>query len=233
MKIKAFKAAFPYTLPICMGFLLIGISYGIFMTNKGFSFIYPMVMSLIICAGSMEFVAVNLLLVPFNPIYTFILTIVVNARHIFYGISMLNKYRNCGLKKLYLIFAMCDESFSINCTVKIPNDVDKTWFMFFVTLLNHIYWFMGATIGGILGEHIIFNIKGIDFIMTALFVVIFLEQWENTKNHISSILGIVFSLVSLWIFGKEYFVIPAMISLILFLLMNKKFGEDEGRLHKE
>ena len=136
MKKKAFKAAFPYTLPICVGFLFLGMSYGFMMRSKGFSFVYPLCMSFFIYAGSMEFVTANLLLSAFNPVYAFFLTLMVNARHLFYGISMLEKYKNTGWKKFYLIFGMCDESFTVNCTVDPPEDVDRGWFMFFVNALK-------------------------------------------------------------------------------------------------
>ena len=151
MKKKAFKAAFPYTLPICVGFLFLGMSYGFMMRSKGFSFVYPLCMSFFIYAGSMEFVTANLLLSAFNPVYAFFLTLMVNARHLFYGISMLEKYKNTGWKKFYLIFGMCDESFTVNCTVDPPEDVDRGWFMFFVNALNQFYWVTGATVGALLG----------------------------------------------------------------------------------
>jgi len=215
MKMKAFKAALPFTIPISIGFLFLGMSYGILMSSKGFSFVYPMLMSLLIFAGSMEFVAINLLLSAFDPLYTLFLTIMVNARHLFYGISMLEKYKNCGFKKLYLIFGMCDESFSINCTVTPPLDVDRNWFMFFVTLLNHIYWVMGATLGGLLGYVIHFNTKGIEFVMTALFVVMFINQWNETKNHTPAIIGVLCSLIALFIFGSEHFMLPSMFGIIV------------------
>lgn len=127
---KAFKAALPYTIPICVGFLFLGMSYGFLMKSKGFSFVYPMLMSFFIFAGSMEFVTVNLLLSAFNPLYAFFLTLMVDARHLFYGLSMLEKHKNVGWKKPYLIYGMCDESFTINCTVTPPPDIDKGWFMF-------------------------------------------------------------------------------------------------------
>ena len=136
MKIKAFKAALPHTVPIAIGFLFLGMSYGFYMRSNGFSFVYPMLMSMFIFAGSMEFVTVNLLMSAFNPVAAFLLTLMVNARHLFYGISMLDKYKNVGWKKPYLIFGLCDESFTINCSVTPPPNVDKGWFMFFVTLLN-------------------------------------------------------------------------------------------------
>ena len=151
MKKKAFKAALPYTLPICVGFLFLGMSYGFLMRSMGFSFLYPMFMSMFIYAGSMEFVTANLLLSAFNPLSAFLLALMVNARHLFYGISMLDKYQNVGWKKFYLIYGMCDETFSVNCTTEVPEGVDKGWFMFFVTLLNQIYWVGGATAGALLG----------------------------------------------------------------------------------
>lgn len=222
MKAKAFKAALPYTIPICIGFLFLGMSYGFLMRSKGFSFVYPMLTSLFIFAGSMEFITINLLLVSFNPVYTLLLTIMVNARHIFYGISMLDKYKNCGYKKLYLIFGMCDESFSINCSITPPPDIDKGWFMFFVTLLNHIYWVSGATLGGLLGYVISFNTKGIDFVMTALFVVMFINQWEETENHLSAIIGLICPFICLIIFGSQNFMLPSMALIILCFLLLKK-----------
>lgn len=149
---KAFRAAFPHTIPIFAGFWFLGLTYGIYMNASGFSFWYPMLMGLTIFAGSMEFVTVNLLLSPFNPLQALTMTLMINARHLFYGISMLDRYKGTGWKKIYLIFGMCDESFSINYTANIPSDVDQGWFMFFVTFLNHGYWVSGAALGGIFGD---------------------------------------------------------------------------------
>ncbi|CAH0312436.1 Inner membrane protein YgaZ [Peribacillus sp. Bi96] len=220
--IPALRAAFPYTVPILAGFLFLGIAYGIFMNSLGFSAIYPILMSLTIFAGSMEFIAANLLLVAFNPINALFLTIMVNARHLFYGISMLDKYRGTGKKKLYLIYGLCDESFSINCTVDVPQNVDKGWFMFFVTLLNHAYWVIGAAIGGIFGSLVKFNTEGLDFVMTALFVVIFIEQWMKEKNHHSALAGLGLSTVCLIIFGGNHFIIPAMFAILGLLTLLRK-----------
>lgn len=222
VKTKALKAAFPHTIPIMTGFLFLGASYGIYMNVSGFEFWYPMITSMLIFAGSVEFVTVNLLLGAFNPLQAFLLALMINARHIFYGISMLDKYRGTGLKKFYLIYGMCDESFSVNYTAKIPEDVDKGWFMFFVNLLNQIYWVAGATIGGILGGVIAFNTNGIEFVMTAMFVVIFLEQWLKEKNHIPPILGLVISVVSLILFGADKFIIPSMASMLIILTLLRK-----------
>lgn len=219
---KALFAAFPHTLPIFAGFWFLGLTYGIYMNASGFSFWYPMLMSLTIFAGSVEFVAVNLLLGAFNPLQALAMTLMINARHLFYGISMLDKYKGTGWKKFYLIFGMCDESFSINYTSNIPAEVDRGWFMFFVTLLNHIYWFTGATLGGIFGSLIQFNTEGLEFVMTAMFVVIFLEQWLKEKRHTSALLGLGLSLICLLAFGSESFILPAMLAILGVLTLLRK-----------
>lgn len=221
MKMRAFKAALPYTLPICIGFLALGLSYGFLMQSKGFSWLYPLFMSLLIFAGSMEFVTINLLLGVFQPLHAFLLTLMVNARHLFYGLSMLDKYRPCGWKKPYLIFGMCDESFSINCTVTPPEDVDHCWFMFFVTLLNHIYWVLGAAAGGLLGYVLHFDTTGIEFVMTALFVVMFMDQWESASDHRPALAGLGCSLLALVLFGSQGFLLPAMAMIVVYFLAAK------------
>lgn len=141
---KALKAAFPHTLPILAGFLFLGMAYGILVHSKGFAWPWTLLMSSTIFAGSMEFVTVGLLAGSFHPAYAFFLTLLVNARHLFYGISMLDKYRGTGWKKFFLIFGMCDETFSINCSVEPPEGVDKGWFQLFITILNYLYWVGGA-----------------------------------------------------------------------------------------
>ena len=149
---KAFKCAFPYTIPIFAGFWFLGLTYGIYMNVNGFSFLYPMLMSLTIFAGSIEFIAVNMLMGAFDPLQAFAMTLMINARHLFYGIAMLDRFRGMGWKKIYLIFGMCDETFSINCSAEIPPEIDRGWFYFFVTLLNQLYWVGSATLGGLLGS---------------------------------------------------------------------------------
>lgn len=225
---QAFRAAFPYTLPILAAFLFLGITYGIYMRVSGFSFWYPMLMSLTIFAGSVEFVAANLLLGAFNPLQALMLTFMINARHLFYGISMLDNYKNTGWKKFYLIFGMCDESFSINYTADIPKEVDRTWFMFFVTLLNHCYWVAGATLGGLFGAMIPFNTEGLEFVLPAMFVVIFMDQWLKEKNHTSGILGLELSLLCLIAFGSEDFIVPSMLAILGVLTLLRKPLEKGG-----
>ncbi|MCI0129727.1 AzlC family ABC transporter permease [Vagococcus sp. CY53-2] len=222
MKRKAFETALPYTLPICVGFLFLGMSYGFLMRSMGFSVWYPMLMSFFIYAGSMEFVTANLLMSAYNPLYAFVLTLLVNARHIFYGISMLDKYKNTGWKKFYLIYGMCDESFTINCTVTPPKDVDKGWFMFFVTLLNQIYWVGGATLGALLGSVITFDTTGIEFVMTALFVVMFINQWKESSDHRSALIGLISSFICLILLGANNFMLPAMALIVLIFTLDRK-----------
>lgn len=226
---RAAKTAFPYTIPIFAGFWFLGLTYGIYMHVSGFSFWYPLLMSMTIFAGSMEFIAVNLLLGAFNPIQALLMTLMVNARHLFYGISMLDKFKGTGLKKLYLIFGMCDESFSINYTADIPKDVDRGWFMFFVTLFNYLYWVTGAALGGIFGSMIQFNTEGLEFAMTAMFVVIFMEQWLKEPRHISAYAGLIGSTFCLILFGAENFIIPSMCCILLFLTaIRKKYEKGDS-----
>lgn len=214
---KALKAAFPHTLPILAGFTFLGIAYGILMHSKGFSWPWTLLMSATIFAGSMEFVTVGLLAGSFHPAYAYCLTLMVNARHLFYGISMLDKYRDAGWKKFYLIFGMCDESFSINCSAEPPADVDRGWFQLFVTLLNHFYWVMGAVVGSLAGAFVPFDTTGIEFSMTALFVVILLNQWLDSRDRRPALAGLGASLLCLALFGPENFILPAM-ALILTVL---------------
>lgn len=227
---KAFLAAFPKTIPIMMGFLFLGMSYGIYMKVSGFSFVYPLCMSLVIFGGSLEFVAVTMLLGSFAPLQTFLMALMIQARHLFYGIALLEKYKGTGLKKTYLIFGMCDESFSINCSADVPEDVDKGWFYFFVTVLNQFYWVAGATLGGVLGSFIRFNTEGLDFVMTAMFVVIFLEQWLKEKKHYTALIGVLASALCLLVFGADSFLIPTMVCILCFLTVFRKPIERAGGL---
>lgn len=230
MRRRALSAAFPYTIPIFAGFWFLGLAYGIYMNVSGFSAWYPMFMSVLIFGGSLEFVAVTMLLSSFAPLQTLIMTLMIQARHLFYGLSMLDKFKGTGWKKPYLIFGMCDETFSINYTAKIPEDVDKGWFMFFVTLLNQIYWVSGATLGGILGSLLSFDREGLDFVMTAMFVVIFLEQWLKEKKHYTALIGVLCSAGCLLLFGAESFMIPTMACILCFLTVFRKPIEKAGGL---
>ena len=230
MKRKAFKAALPYSLPICVGFLFVAMSYGFLMRSKGFPLIYPVVMSSLIFAGSMEFVTVELLMSAFQPLHAFLLTLMVNARHLFYGISMLDRYKGTGWKKFYLIFGMCDETFSVCCSVDPPEGVDRGWFMLFVTLLNQCYWVAGAFLGALLGSFVKINTQGIDFVMTALFVVMLVNQWETSKDHRPVLIGFFGTLLCLLLLGAERFMLPAMGVIVLCLTLMRKEEKRKGNI---
>ncbi|MBP3540933.1 MAG: AzlC family ABC transporter permease [Clostridia bacterium] len=228
LRLKALKAAFPHTIPIFAGFWFLGMTYGIYMNASGFSFWYPLAMSITIFGGSLEFVAVSMLLSRFAPVQTFVMALMIQARHLFYGISMLDKFKGMGWKRFYLIFGMCDESFSINYTAKIPQDVDRGWFMFFVTLLNQLYWVTGSTIGGLVGSLITFDTQGIEFVMTAMFVVIFLEQWLKEKRHYTAYIGLAAGIACLLIFGADSFLVPTMVCILALLTFLRKPIEKAG-----
>lgn len=188
------------------------------MHAAGFSPIYPALMSLLIFGGSLEFIVVGMLLSSFYPLSVLVVSLLVQARHLFYGLSMLEKYKDLGWKKFYVIFGLCDESFAINYSTELPDNVDKGWFYFCVTALNHFYWVSGATIGALAGSYISLDLKGIGFVMTSMFVVIFAEQWLKERKRHYGVIGIFISLVSLVLFGADNFMIPAMICILLVLI---------------
>lgn len=219
--IPAVKAAFPLTLPVAFSFFMLSFSYGVLMNIKGFSFLYPMCMSAIIFGGSLEFVAISLLLSAFSPVKTFIVAFFIQSRHIFYGLAMLDKYKGLGIKKLFLVYGLCDETFSINCSAEVKEGVDKGYFYFFVTLFNYLYWVTGATFGGIVGKFIHFNTKGLDFIMVSMFSVIFIEQFLKEKKKgalVLTLIGFIASFSCLLLVGKSRFILPSLL-LILFLVV--------------
>ncbi len=228
MKIKALRAAFPHTVPILTGFLFLGMTYGVFMSASGFNFVYSGLVSLTVYAGSVQFVAVNLLLGAFDPIQALILTLMINGRHIFYGVGLLDKYRNLGIRLPYMIFGLTDETFSVNCSAEIPRDVDAGWFMFFVTLLNQIYWVAGSVLGGLFGEIVKIPSTGLEFVMTAMFTVIFIEQLLKEKDHTPSVMGVGVSLLSLVLFGSDGFIIPALCAVVILLLLYRRRYEKGG-----
>ena len=233
----ALRAAFPHTIPVLTGFGFLGLTYGVYMSAQGFNFLYPFLISLTVFGGSLQFVAVNLLLGAFAPLQALAVSLALQARHLFYGISMLDRFKGMGAKKPYLIFGMCDESFAINHTADIPDEIDRGWFMLWVTLLNQSYWVIASALGGLLGSLITFNTEGIDFVMTAMFVVILIEQILKERSVYTAAIGVSASLVALVLFGADSFLIPAMIVIIVALSALKrplergyKKRESEGEL---
>lgn len=228
--INAAKAAFKMAFPLMSALVFLGLGYGIYMRTCGFDAIWPIGMAATIFAGSMEFITVGLLLSTFNPLYALLLTLIVNGRHLFYGISMLNKYRDTGWKKIGLVFGLIDEAFSLNYIATIPRGTDKNWFMLFVSLFLYISWISGTTIGAISGSTVISEIKGIEFVMPALFIVIFISQWQKEESHGSSVLGLVFALICLPLFGKAYFMLPTMLFLSALFSLRWLIVKDKTKL---
>ncbi len=229
-KKKALKAAFPHTIPVFTGFIFLGIAYGILMNSKGYSVLWIVLISIFTYAGSMQFVAVSLLAMGFNPLYACLMTLMVNARHIFYGISMLEKFKGTNKMKPYLIFGLSDETFSILCSTDPPEGVSKNWFMFFITLLDHSYWVLGSALGGILGTIVSINATGIDFVLTTLFVVIFINQLKSTKNYFPTLIGIGSTLLCRITFGSANFIIPSMIGILILVTVLRKPIESRNSL---
>lgn len=221
-KTKILREAFPHTLPIMAGFSFLGLAYGVYMNSMGFSFIYPLIFSLAIYTGTMEFITASLLLGAFNPLNAFFLSLMVGARHLFYGISMLEKFNDTGKKKFFLIYGMCDESFSVNCIAEPSTSTNKGWFMFFITLLNYIYWSTASTLGALIGSTIPFDIKGIEFVMTALFIVIFIDQWFSQEEYLPFFIGIGAPALCLIIWGAKNFMLPSMALIVLILTIFRK-----------
>lgn len=226
--LRALKAAFPHTIPILAGFLFLGMSYGILARTSGLPAWLPILTSTVIFGGSLEFVGITILTSPFAPVQAFLMGLMVQARHLFYGISMLDKYKDAKFCKPYLIFGLCDETFSINCSTDPKDGVDHNLFMLFVTVLNQLYWITGATVGSLIGSIFTFNTEGLDFAMTAMFTVILLEQLLKEKSHISSFIGCFSTVLCLVIFGKDTFLIPSMILILTLLLIFKNPIEKGG-----
>lgn len=216
------KKAFTATIPVMTGYLVLAIGFGILLKTKGYGVGWSIAMSGFIYAGSMQYLAIDLLCGGASLITTAVTTLMVNARHLFYGISMVERYQNTGKKKPYLMFALTDETYSLVCSEESVKGVQEPKeYYFLVSLFNQSYWVAGSIIGSLLGNIIPFNVEGIDFALTALFVTIFVEQWLTTKNHIPALVGVFSSVACLVIFGAESFLIPTML-IIVGLLIGQK-----------
>lgn len=231
MKKKTFIKAFKDSLPVMVGYIIMGMGFGVLLQKGGYSFWWATVMGITILSGSMQYVTVDLLTGGASLITSAIMTLMINARYFFYGLSMLDKYRKVKRGRWYLIFALTDETYSLASTIDTSKPenkrVSKHMYYFVLSALNHIYWITGCTLGAVLGEAFAFDSKGMEFAMTALFVTIFVDQWIDNKNHFPAILGIVVSLICLLIFGAESFVIPAMIIMTAILMGIKTSPKSE------
>ena len=230
---RTLKKAFKDSLPILAGYLALGIGFGVLLHSKGYSFLWALLMSCTIYAGAGQYAAVDLLSSGASLITTAVMTLIINARHFFYGFSLLDKYKGTGKAKPYMIFALTDETYSLVCTAKIPEGIDEKKYYLFLSVLDQLYWITGCTIGALLGTFIPFDSTGIDFAMPALFVVIFVEQWLSTKEHLPAILGAATTLVCLFVFGAQYFIIPSMAFIAVELVIfRKRFEKSQSDSEK-
>lgn len=224
---KTFKRAFRDSLPVLAGYLALGIGFGVLLQSKGYNFLWALLMSCTIYAGAGQYAAVDLLSSGASLITTALMTLLINARHFFYGFSLLDKYKGTGKAKPYMIFGLTDETYSLVCTAKLDDTINHKKYYFFLTALDQLYWITGCTLGALLGEFIPFNSTGIEFAMTAIFVVIFVEQWMSTKEHLPAILGALTTLVCMFVFGKQLFIIPSMLLIAIELVAFRKKLEKE------
>lgn len=225
-----FRFALRQSLPILCGYLALGFGYGLYMHNLGLAFWYPTLMAATIYGGSVEFVLANMLVQKFNPVTVLMITLVVGFRQFFYSVSMLSRYRHAGWRKWLLIFGLSDETFVLNYYTKVPEGLDRTSVNFWITILDWMYWVSGAFLGGFLGGVFQIQIKGLSFIMTALFITLALDQFLREESHISSVSGLLITIACLLAFGKTYFIVFALLLLVLeYYLLQKHRGKGEQR----
>ncbi len=230
MNRETFKRAFTDSLPVMAGYIVLGTGFGILLSAKGYSFWWALLMSVTIYAGSMQYVGVDLLAGGASAVSTALMTLAVNARHVFYGISMIGKYRDMGWRKWYAAFGLTDETYSLVCgEPDLPDGVKPSDYYLLLTLMNQCYWIVGSLAGAILGNAVSFNSAGIDFSMTALFVTIFVEQWEKNRQHFPALFGLLVSLACLVIFGADRFMVPAMAIIGIGLLLFRTIGRRQSK----
>lgn len=219
---KALRAAFPATVPVLTGYFCLGLAYGLLMAANGYGPLWSVLMSAIGFGGSMQYAAMSILVTAFEPLQAFLLTLMVNARHIFYGLSMLERYKGLGWARAPLIYTLSDETFSLVSTLDPPEGVERRDFFLCISLLDYGYWVLATALGGVLGSVLDFNAAGLDFALTALFVVLFLEQWKEPERRGAGVIGVACAAVSLAVFGPDNLVIPAMVLILAALLGGRR-----------
>ena len=227
MKKCAVRAVFLDTVPVMTGYVFLGFGFGILLHQAGYGALWAAAMSLFIYAGSMQYMTVSLLTSGAGMLTAALTTVVVNARHLFYGISMVDAYKGAGKKKPYMIFALTDETYSLVSKNQVPQGMSRHAYCFLVSLFDQIYWVAGTLLGSLAGSLLPINYKGIEFVLTALFVTIFVEQWLSTKNHAPAIIGVASTTICLLIFGRDVFLIPSMVVIALLLTVMRKTRKEE------
>nr|WP_318686035.1 AzlC family ABC transporter permease [uncultured Acetatifactor sp.] len=208
--VKEIRFAFAQSVPVMLGYLFLGIAFGLMLQDAGYSFWWALLSSVVIYAGSMQFVLVTLLTGGASLLYTAAMTLFVNGRHIFYGLSFIEKFRGMGKRYPYMVFSLTDETYSVLCGLKTPEGLDEKNISFMISLFDHIYWIIGSVLGAVIGQLITFDTTGVDFSMTALFVVIVLNQWMDSKEHRPAIIGGAVGIICLILIGAEGFLLPAL-----------------------
>lgn len=227
MSMKEFRLAFRQTIPVLCGYVFLGIAFGILLQQAGFNFIWAFFISLFVYAGSLQFLLVSFLTGSLSLLSVALTCFSVNSRHIFYGISFIEKFKEMGKARLYMIFSLTDETYSLLCGTKVPEDLDANKVFLLMSVMDHCYWITGSVIGALAGEIIPFDTTGIDFAMTALFVVIFTEQWLSANSHIPALIGLICGSICLMILGPARFLLPALIFSSAFLMLWKPFSKKE------
>ena len=226
---NSFKSAFKASLPVLAGYIALGIGFGVLLESKGYSIIWAAFMALTMYSGSLQYAAVDLLSSGATLISTALMAFFINARHFFYGFSLLDTYKNMGKAKPYMIFGLTDETYSLVCSGKAPDGTEPKKYYFYLTLLNQLYWITGCVTGNLLSSVLPFELNGVDFAMTALFIVIFVDQWISQKKHLPAIIGVVSSAVCLVIFGADKFIIPSMgVIAVILSVFKKKLSKEDG-----
>jgi len=227
---SAFRAAFPATVPVLMGYLAIGMAFGLMLQGIGYNFIWAFFMSLTIYAGSGQYLGVELLSTGAALVNVAVMTFILNFRHLVYGLSMLEKFKGMGFKKFYMIFSLTDETYALLASARLPGGVDPHAYYFAIALLDHCYWIVGSVIGSVAGALLHFNTEGVEFAMTALFLVIAVNQWQTYKEHLPALLGLGVTLVSLLLLGPDVMLIPALCAIVaLLLLFRPKLDRESGK----
>jgi 4-azaleucine resistance transporter AzlC len=216
---QALRYAFVQTVPVLFGYVFLGLAFGLLLQRAGYSFLWALLISTIVYAGSMQFVLISVLAGGIGLLPVALLTLSINSRHIFYGLSFLQKFRAMGRAFPYMIFSLTDETYSLLCSVRVPEALDQKRVLFWIALLNQCYWVAGSVAGALGGQLIKLDATGIDFAMTALFTVIFVEQWLANRSHLPAIIGAGSGLICLVIFGADRFILPALLLAVALLLL--------------
>lgn len=228
-RMAEFRYALPRTIPVMVGYLFLGAAYGILMNVNGYGIGWTFAISVLVYAGSLQYLGVTMLAGMVHPLAALMMSLMLNARHLFYGISMLGKYGEVKKGKRYLIFGLTDETFSVVCHDTAPKNLDQDKVYLWITLLDQCYWVLGSVLGAIAGSFITFDTTGLDFALTALFVVIFVDQWKQREGHVPAVIGVLASVACLCLWGPSSFIIPAMVLILAILTWQYKKEQKEGR----